>query len=152
MAAERTGSVASGSRAGDDPPMRPDWPKLIFSWAVNTVAVWFAAWVLGGVVVDDALSAVVAGAVLGVVNAYVKPVLTVLGIPFIILTLGIGLFLINMAMVALTAWIVPGFTVTGFWPDAKATIVIWIVNAVLSGLWPDERRPDRYGPASDRYW
>jgi putative membrane protein len=127
---------------------RPDWARLLFSWIVNAVAVALAAWLLGGVSTSGVAAAAFAGLVLGLVNAYIKPVLTLLGIPFIIITLGIGLFLINMAMVALTAWIVPGFAVGGFWAAAKATVVIWLVNALLSGFWPedDRQRHDRYGP------
>jgi putative membrane protein len=128
--------------------VRPDWARLVFSWIVNSVAVALAAWLLGGVTSSGVAAAVFAGFVLGLVNAYVNPVLTLLGIPFIIITLGIGLFLINMAMIALTAWITPGFAVDGFWAAAKATIVIWLVNALLGGFWPDDDRPrhERYGP------
>ena len=127
---------------------RPDWARLLFTWVVNSLAVALAAWLLGGVTSSGIAAAAFAGLVLGLVNAYVKPVLTILGIPFIIITLGIGLFLINMAMIALTAWITPGFDVDGFWAAAKATIVIWLVNALLNGFWPeDDRRPnERYGP------
>ncbi|MDX6533275.1 MAG: putative rane protein [Gaiellales bacterium] len=126
---------------------RPDWTRLLFSWIVNSVAVALAAWLLGGVTSSGLAASAFAGLVLGLVNAYIKPVLTLLGIPFIVITLGIGLFLINMAMVGLTAWIVPGFGVDGFWAAAKATIVIWLVNALLSGFWPedDRQRQERFG-------
>ena len=56
---------------------------------------------------------------------------------------GIGLFLINMLIVWLTAAIVPGFDANGFWPIAKAAVVIWLVNALLGGFWPEKRRDDR---------
>lgn len=125
------------------------WARLLFSWIVNAVAVALAAWLLGGVTSSGLAAAAFAGLVLGLVNAYVKPVLTVLGIPFIVITLGVGLFLINMAMIAFTAWVTPGFAIDGFWADAKATIVIWLVNALLGGFWPEDsrRRHDRYGPS-----
>ena len=71
------------------------WARLLFSWIVNAVAVALAAWLLGGVTSSGVTAAAFAGLVLGLVNAYVKPVLTVLGIPFIVITLGVGLFLIN---------------------------------------------------------
>ena len=59
------------------------------------------------------------------------------------LTLGIGLFLINMFMLWLTAVVVPGFDASGFWQIAKAAIVIWLTNMLLSGLWPDDDRRGR---------
>ena len=52
-------------------------------------------------------------------------------LPLIILTFGIALFFINMAMFALTAWIVPGFDVGGFWSVVQGTIIIWIVNLII---------------------
>jgi putative membrane protein len=61
-----------------------------------------------------------------------------------VLTLGVGLFLINMAMLALTAWIVSGFGVGGFWSVAGGTIVVWLVNVVVHLVTErarDERRP-----------
>jgi putative membrane protein len=77
--------------------------------------------------------------VFGLASTYLKPALVLLGIPFIIVTLGIGLFLINMLIVWLTAAVVPGFDAEGFWPIAKAAVVIWLVNALLGGFWPEKR-------------
>src|SRR4051812_3110265 len=91
MSAERTCLVASWASPGNHPAMRhdrPDWARLFFSWIVNAVAVALAAWLLGGVTSSGVAAAAFAGLVLGLVNAYIKPVLTVLGIPFIIITLG----------------------------------------------------------------
>jgi putative membrane protein len=107
---------------------------------MNTVALAVAAWLLGDVSYDSYGALALAGLVFAAVNTFIKPVLVVLGIPFIILTLGIGLFLINMGIVWLTAWLVPGFDASGFWQIAKAAIVIWFTNMVLSGFWPDRRR------------
>ena len=80
---------------------------------------------------------------LGMTNAEAVDLCVVLGIPVIILTLGIGLFLINMFMLWLTAVVVPGFDASGFWQIAKAAIVIWLTNMLLSGLRPDDDRRGR---------
>jgi putative membrane protein len=93
-----------------------------------------------------------AGLVFGLVNTYLKPVLVVLGIPFIVLTLGIGLFLINMFMVWLTAAIVPGFDASGFWPIAKAAVVVWATNLLLSGLWPKPSRSQAWVGWTRQQW
>ena len=74
--------------------------------------------------------------------------LVLLGLPFIILTLGIGLFLINMFLVWLTAAVVPGFEASGFWQIAKAAIVVWLVNVLLQGFWPE---PSRWGKTTVFY-
>ncbi len=76
---------------------------------------------------------------LGVVTSFVKPVLTILSIPFIVITLGLFLLVINAAMLKLTSWIADkldiGFEVTGFWPAVGGAIVItvvtWIVDSVI---------------------
>src|SRR5436309_4347829 len=79
--------------------------RFLFTWVVNTVALGVAAWLVGDVSYDSYGALALAGLVFAAVNTFIKPVLVVLGIPFIILTLGIGLFLINMGIVWLTAWL-----------------------------------------------
>jgi putative membrane protein len=116
-----------------------DLGRFVFTWAVNTVALGVAAWLIGQVSFSSYAALIGAGLVFGLVNTFLKPVLVVLGIPIIILTLGIGLFLINMFVLWLTAAVAPGFDASGFWQIAKAAIVIWLTNMVLSGFWPDDR-------------
>jgi putative membrane protein len=122
---------------------RHDIGRLLFTWLVDSLALGAAVWLVGGVRSSSYLALAAAGLVFGLASTYLKPVLVVLGIPFIIVTLGIGLFLINMLIVWLTAAIVPGFDAVGFWPIAKAAVVIWLVNALLGGFWPDPKREGR---------
>jgi putative membrane protein len=122
---------------------RHDIGRLLFTWLVDAIALGAAVWLVGGVRSSSYPAIAAAGLVFGLASTYLKPVLVVLGIPFIIVTLGIGLFLINMLIVWLTAVIVPGFDAVGFWPIAKAAVVIWLVNALLGGFWPDPKREDR---------
>jgi putative membrane protein len=81
--------------------------------------------------------------ILGVVTSLVKPVLTVLSIPFIIVTLGLFLLVINAAMLALTAWLADeldiGFHVTGFWPAVGGAVVITVVTWIVDGLIGESR-------------
>lgn len=76
--------------------------------------------------------------ILGVVSALVKPVLQILSIPFIIVTLGLFLLVINAAMLLLTGWLADGldigFTVDGFWTAVVGAIVITVVTWVVDGL------------------
>jgi putative membrane protein len=83
------------------------------------------------------------GAVLGIANSIVKPILTLLALPLIILTLGLVLFAINVAMLALAEWIAPDFSIDGFWTYVGATIIVWLVNYVLHGVFGlrGEREP-----------
>ena len=108
--------------------------RLLISWAINVAALWVAKALFDRVTSEDWEALVVAGLVLGVVNALVKPVLVLLSLPFIVITLGVLLFLINMAMLAITDWLVGGFDIEGFWTYVGATIVVWLVNTVLAAL------------------
>jgi putative membrane protein len=122
---------------------RHELGRLLFTWLVDSIALGVAVWLVGGVRSSSYLAIAAAGLVFGLASTYLKPALVLLGIPFIIVTLGIGLFLINMLIVWLTAAIVPGFDAEGFWPIAKAAIVIWLVNALLGGFWPEKKRDER---------
>lgn len=113
---------------------------------VNALAIWVAAWLLDGVVVsgDDTLDTVLTyllvGVIFGVVNTFVKPVLSLLALPFIVLTLGLLMVVINAFMLQITEWISDwlglGFSIDEFWWTAIwaaliVTIVSMILNAVL---------------------
>jgi putative membrane protein len=83
---------------------------------------------------DEAVTLIVAGLVFSIVNGLVKPVVTVLSIPLIILTLGLALFFVNLAMLFLTAWLVGPFHIDGFWAGVAATLIVWAVNALLQAV------------------
>lgn len=108
--------------------------RLIASWAFNIAALFVADALIDGITFDDAWKVVVAGAVFGLVNLVLKPIVTLLSLPLIVLTLGIALFFVNLLMLALTAWLVSGFDIDGFWPAVGGTIVVWAVNAVLQSV------------------
>jgi putative membrane protein len=122
---------------------RHDFGRLLFTWLVDTIALGVAVWLVGDVRSSSYLALAAAGLVFSLASTYLKPVLVLFGIPFIIVTLGIGLFLINMLIVWLTAAIVPGFDAEGFWPIAKAAVVIWLVNVLLGGFWPKKHEDER---------
>lgn len=105
--------------------------RLLLLLAVNVAALLAADWLIDGIEITSFGYAVAAGAILGVINWLVKPIVTILAIPLIVLTLGIALFFVNLGMLVLAAWIAPEFTIDGFWPAVGATIVVWAVNVVL---------------------
>jgi putative membrane protein len=106
--------------------------RLAIGILINAAALWVADALFSGVDIDGWGPLVIAAIVLGIVNALLKPILTILSIPFIIVTFGLFLLVINIAMLALTEWIVSGFSIDGFWTYVGAVIVMWAVNAVLS--------------------
>ena len=125
------------------------------SWLVTTaVALAVASLLIDGIYFDGPVHGQVeiehklvplllVALILGVVTSFVKPVLTILSIPFIIVTLGLFLLVLNAAMLALTGWLADqlgiGFHVTGFWPAVGGAIVITVVTWIVDGLIGDSR-------------
>lgn len=123
--------------------------QLAVTWLFNTVALFVATWLLSGLSYgSDWWALLVAGLVFTVVNFFVKPVLAVLSIPFIIVTFGIFYFLINILMLYLTHWIVPQFTIATFWWAALAAVIISAVNGILHMLFGNPREELRQVPGA----
>jgi putative membrane protein len=113
--------------------------RFLIRLAVNAAAVYLAATLVPGIHVRSAGAVIVAALILGLVNALVKPVLFVLTLPFTIVTLGLFIFVVNAICLALVAWVVPGFTISGFWPALFGAIVISLVSWMLHAIVGDRR-------------
>lgn len=119
--------------------------KLVMRLVVNAIALAAAAWLLKGIAVNGSstttrvVTLIVVAAIFGLVNAVVKPLATILSLPFIVLTLGLLIFVINALMLLLTSWISGGigvpFVVHGFGTALLGalivTVVSWLVNVIL---------------------
>ena len=126
---------------------------FLLRYAVNTAALYVAAWALEGISYGDQWwTLLIAGLVFTAVNAFVKPVITILSIPFIIITLGIAYFFVNLAMLLLTDWLVGDFDVEGFWSAVGAVIIIWLVNLVIAAFLTDVRRSRSMRVEETRYY
>jgi putative membrane protein len=106
---------------------------FILRAVVTAAGLWLATQWVPGVHIDTTGTLLIAALLLGVVNAIVKPILFILTLPVTLLTLGLFLFVLNAAMVALVAWLVPGFHVNGFMAALLTAIVVWIVSWI--GSW-----------------
>jgi putative membrane protein len=112
---------------------------LLIRWISNAVALFVAAWLLSGVDYGTQWwTLLIAAAVFTVVNFAVKPILAVLSIPFIVVTLGLFYFLINVLMLYLTDWLVPDFEIKTFWWGALAAIIVSFVNFLMHRLLPED--------------
>lgn len=104
---------------------------MLFRWLITTLAVWVAMELVPGIDYDRWQTLVLAALVLGILNAFVKPLLTLVSISLVIFTLGLFIVVINAALLMFTAWLVPGFHVSG-WPAAFAgSIIISIIACVF---------------------
>ena len=117
--------------------------RLLLAWACNVAALWVACRLLDGLDYETFWHLIVAGAVFGIVNTILKPIVTLLGLPIIVITLGIAYFFVNLLMLYITSWVVPGFSVDGFWDAVLGTIIIWAVNVVLRAIFAVDDRGRR---------
>jgi putative membrane protein len=100
----------------------------------SAFGLWLASQWVAGVHFDSPGTLIVAGLLLGVVNAIVRPIVFVLTLPLTILTLGLFLLVLNAGMVALVAWILPGFHLRGFGAALLTWIIVWLTGWVGSAL------------------
>lgn len=119
-------------------------PRWVFQWLVNALALLVAAALLSGVRVDTVSAGLIAAALLGIVNISIRPVLILVTLPFNLLTLGLFTFVINALMLMFVAWLVPGFTIDGFWWGVAAALVLAFVSAVVTRLTPYRWRGTYY--------
>ena len=117
--------------------------RLALAWAINLAALWVADAIWDGVRIDGWTAFLIGSAVLAIANAVLKPILTILTLPLIIITLGFFYLLINIAMVALAEWIAPDFSIDGFWAYVGTVLVVWAVNWLGDQVLEDVERRAR---------
>jgi putative membrane protein len=102
--------------------------RLAITLGINAAALWLANYVFDGVHIHGWKAYLIAAIVLAIANSTIRPVLKLVTFPLVILTAGLFTFVINIAMIALTAWITPNFSVHGFSTYIGTVIVFWLVN------------------------
>ena len=119
----------------------PMLQKLLLRWAVLTLAVWLAAYIVPDVKVHGGFWTYVWVALLfGLVNAIIGPILRLISLPFTLLTLGLFALVVNGILVAITAGLSEKFDVGGFFPAFLAALVISLVSMVLNRFTSGKRR------------
>lgn len=125
-------------------------PKFVIAWLCNIAALALTSALLGrhfelAANEPETLQVVVTFALVGliftIVNVYIGPVIKVLSLPFIILTLGLFLLIINALLLLFTAWLADlvglSMTISGFWWAVLASLVISLTNAILNAVFRD---------------
>ena len=108
--------------------------RIAITIAINALALWVADRLFAGVSLQGWEAYVIGAAALGFANAVLKPVLTILTLPLVVLTLGFFYLLINIGMVAFAAWVAPNFRVHGFWDYVGTVAIVWLVNWSIRSL------------------
>lgn len=105
---------------------------IILRTLITGLGIWLATYLVPGVSTASTGALVWAAIALGLINAFVRPMLVLLTLPFTILTLGLFLLFLNAAMLNLAGWLVDGFHVVGFWSSVFGAIVISLVSGLCS--------------------
>src|SRR5476649_2039292 len=108
--------------------------RFLARLVLNGIAIIVAAWMLPGLHVSGPFAALAAGAILGFVNALVRPVLFLLTLPLTLITLGLFIFVLNALCLGLTAALVPGFSIDGFWWALLGALLVSVVSWILNGI------------------
>jgi putative membrane protein len=114
--------------------------RFLVRVVLNGIAIVVAAYFVPGLQLAGPGAALIAGAILGFVNAIVRPVLFLLTLPVTLLTLGLFIFVLNAACLGLTAALVPGFDIEGFWGAFFGALIVTIVSWILNGLLLTEKK------------
>ena len=110
-------------------------------WAILALGVLLATKLVPGIECRDGSTLVAVVLVLSFCNAILKPLLVLFTLPFILLTLGLGVVVINALLLLVVGRLVDGFHVAGFWPAVGGALVVSITNLLLSGFMRGSRRP-----------
>ena len=109
---------------------------LVIRWLVLAAAIMAASYLLEGIEVKGFFPALGAAAMLGILNAFFRPVLLILTLPINILSLGLFTFIINALMLKMASGVIPGFDIRGFWTALFGALIItlisWLLNAFIS--------------------
>lgn len=106
--------------------------RFLFKWLINVLSLVVVVYLLPGIKFDSWQTAVVAGLVLGIVNALLRPILFILTLPINVLTLGLFTFFLNGFLFFLVAKLVRGFSVQGFWWAFFGAILFSVVSFLLN--------------------
>lgn len=107
---------------------------LLIRFTVTGIAVLLASEIIPGIEVTSLGAGLAAVIVLALLNAVIRPILYLFSLPFIILTLGVFMVIINALLLQLVAFLVKGFVVEGFWPSVGGALLISLVSSILN-LW-----------------
>ena len=114
--------------------------RFIVQFLVTCLALWLAAQIVPGVGFTDTSTLLLAAILLGVANAIVRPILTVVTFPLTIITFGLFLLVVNAATIGLVARLMDGFVVDGLWAGIGAAVVTGVVSWIAGWFIGDDSR------------
>ena len=110
--------------------------SLLIQWALSALLLVIMADLIPAIQIDNFFVALIAAAVLGLVNTLIRPILGFISFPITVLSLGLFSFVINALMLGLTAFLVPGFSINGFIPALIGALLLALLNFVVELIRP----------------
>lgn len=127
--------------------MRSPFVQLLLRWVVLALGVTLATKLIPGIRCDDGPTLIAVVLLLSFFNAILKPLLLVFTFPFILLTMGLGIVVINALLFLFVGRLVDGFHVAGFWSAVGGALIVSFTNIVLSGLFASRGQRPAAPPA-----
>lgn len=115
---------------------------LLIRWLIVTFAIVIASYLLDGIHVSGFMSAFLAAVMLGILNAFFRPIALILTLPINILSLGFFTFVINAAMLKMASALISGFDVHGFWTAVFGSLIISVVSFGINVLISEKGQVD----------
>jgi len=107
--------------------------RFLIRALIAAAGLWVADGLIDGISFDSGAWLLVAAVVLGILNAFVRPLAVILTLPITMITLGLFLLVLNAGMLALAGWMLAGFHIAGFWPAFWGAIIVSVVSSI--GSW-----------------
>lgn len=123
--------------------------QLLFRWAVLALGVVLATKLVPGIRCDDGATLVVVVLLLSLFNAILKPLMVLFTLPFIVLTMGLGIVVINALLFLLVGKLVDGFYIEGFWSAVGGALIVSVTNLLLGGFAKRRSEPPARPPGRE---
>ena len=124
---------------------------IFVRWLILTAAILVTSYLMQGIEVESFFSALLAAAVLGILNVFFRPILLILTLPINILSLGLFTFVINALLLMMASGVIYGFVVRGFWSAVFGSLLISIVNWILSSVLTRGKKRDQREKRGDGF-
>jgi putative membrane protein len=108
--------------------------RILFKWLINALALLMTTYLVKGIQVTGAPALIMAAALLGILNALIRPILIIITLPINIITLGLFTLVINGTMLWFVSLLIKGFVIHGFWPAVIGALIISIVSWLFNWL------------------
>jgi putative membrane protein len=124
--------------------------NLLIRWAILAAGVALSAHIVPGITYDDGVTLMVVVALLSLFNAILKPLLVIFTLPFVVLSLGLGIWVINALLFLWVSHLVPAFKVDGFWAALWGSLIVSLTNMVLTSLLRTHQAPQATPPSKPK--